>query len=167
MCVHDLSAAHAFAMTWGLVWSLLHVLLLLLDLLWRGWVTGFSFFISCFLPGLGLAWAWAFPSSIQPLPSLWVGWHLCCHVARYFCHVFIWHVLAGPLLGLLYIFLLLSSSSPILSLGLYSHCFGLPWSISSLWKLPWPILFLWASSARFISSGIPGPFQSFIPMDFC
>ena len=86
---------------------------------------------------------------------------------RYFCHVFIWLVLAGPLLGLLYIFLLLNSSSPVLSLGLYSHCFGLPWSISSLWKLPWPILFLWASSARFISSGIPDPFQSFIPMDFC
>ena len=75
MCVHDLSAAHAFAMTWGLVWSLLHVLLLLLDLLWRGWVTRPLFFASCFLSGLGFAWALAFPFVIQPLPPPWVGWH--------------------------------------------------------------------------------------------
>ena len=76
MCVHGLPIVHAFTMTWGLVWSMLF-LLLILDLLWRGWVTGLSFFISCFLPRLGLAWAWAFPSSIQPLPFLWVGWHFC------------------------------------------------------------------------------------------
>ena len=41
-------------------------------------------------------------------------------------------VLAGPLLGLLYAFLLLNSSSPALSLGLFSCCFGLPWPISLL-----------------------------------
>ena len=28
---------------------------------------------------------------------------------------------------------MLSSSNPVLSLGLYSHCYGLPWPISSLW----------------------------------
>ena len=55
ICVHGLSVVHAFAMTWGLVWFLLHVYLLILDLLWCGWITRFSFFISCFLPGLGLA----------------------------------------------------------------------------------------------------------------
>ena len=77
MCVHGLPAVHAFAMTWGLFWFLLHVLLLIFDLLWRGWVIGLSFFISCFFPWLGLAWVWTFPSSIQPLPSLWVGWHFC------------------------------------------------------------------------------------------
>ena len=83
MCVHGLSAVHAFAMTWGLAWPLLHVLLLILDLLQRKWVTGLSSFISCFLPGLGLAWAWSFPSSIQPLSSSWVGWHFC-HAAPLF-----------------------------------------------------------------------------------
>ena len=35
MCVHGLPIVHAFTMTWGLVWSLLF-LLLILDLLWRG-----------------------------------------------------------------------------------------------------------------------------------
>ena len=48
-----------------------------------------------------------------------------------FCHVIIWLVLAGPFLGLLYTFLLFSSSSSVLSLGLY--CFGLSWPISSIW----------------------------------
>ena len=42
-------------------------------------------------------------------------------------------MLTRPPLGLLYTFLLLSSSSPVLSLGLYSRCFGLPWPISLLW----------------------------------
>ena len=37
-----------------------------------------------------------------------------------------------PLLGLLYAFLLPNSSSSVLSLGLYSCCFRLPWPISSL-----------------------------------
>ena len=73
MWVKGLSAVHAFAMDWGLVWTLLPVLPLILNLLWRGWVTGSSFFVSCFLPGLGFAWTWAFPSSIQPLSSLWIG----------------------------------------------------------------------------------------------
>ena len=59
-------------------------------------------------------------------------------LSRCFCHVIIWLVLVGPLLGLLYTFLLLSSSSPVLSLGLYSHCFGLPWPISSLWDFLGP-----------------------------
>ena len=41
-------------------------------------------------------------------------------------------MLARPLLGLLYAFLLLNSNSPVLSLGLYSCCFALHWPISSL-----------------------------------
>ena len=72
-----------------------------------------------------------------------------------FCHVIIWLVLAGPFLGLLYTFLLLGSSSPVLSLGLY--CFGLSWLISSIWgflgpfysfRHPQPISFPQASSAH-------------------
>ena len=72
-------------------------------------------------------------------------------------HVSIWLVLAGPFLGLLYAFLLLNSNSLVLSLGLYSCCFGLPWPIlspsSSLGPFysfghPWPVSFLWASSAH-------------------
>ena len=54
----------------------------------------------------------------------------------------------------MYAFLLLNSSSPVLSLGLYSCCFGLPWPISLLssslgpfysFGHPWPISFPWAS----------------------
>ena len=60
-------------------------------------------------------------------------------------------------MGLLYTFLLLNSSSPVLSLSLYSRCFGLPWPISLLWGFlgpfysfghPWPISFPWASPAH-------------------
>ena len=128
-CVcHDLSAC-------------LHVLLLILDLLWCGWVSGLSFFMSYFFPRLGLAWSWAFPSLIQPLTSLRAVWH--------FCHVIIWLVLVGPPLGLLYAFLLVNSSSLVLSLGLYSCCFGLPWPISSLLS----------SLGPFYSLGILGPFH--------
>ena len=73
-------------------------------------------------------------------------------------HVIIWLVLVGPLLGLLYAFLLLDSSSPNLSLGLYSCYFGLHYSISSLssslgpfysFRHPWPVSFPWASLAHF------------------
>ena len=48
-------------------------------------------------------------------------------------------------------FLLLSSSSPVLLLGLYSCYFGLPWPVSSLWgslgpfysfRHPWPVSIL-------------------------
>ena len=76
-------------------------------------------------------------------------------------HVIIWLVLVGPLLGLLYSFLLLNSSSPVLSLGLYLCYFGLPWPISSLsssfgpfffFGHPQPISFPWASLAHSNSS---------------
>ena len=77
MWVQSLFAIHTFAMAWGFVWSLLPVLPFILNLLWHGWVIGSSFFVSCFLPGLGFAWAWAFSSSIMPLSSLWVSWHIC------------------------------------------------------------------------------------------
>ena len=55
---------------------------------------------------------------------------------------------------MLYAFLLLNSSSPVLSLGLYSCCFGLSWPISSLsgffdpfysFRHTQPVSFPWAS----------------------
>ena len=117
----------------------LHILLLVLDLLWRGWVSRPSFLMSYFFPGLGLAWSWVFPSSIHPLTSLRADWHSC--------HVIIWLVLARPLLGLLYAFLLLNSSSLVLSLSLYSCCL----------MLPWPISMLLGSLDPFYSFGHPQP----------
>ena len=82
-------------------------------------------------------------------------------------HAIIWLVLAGPLLGMLYAFLLLNSSSPALSLGLFSCCFGLPWPISSLLGSLGPFYSFRSSSDGFISLGILDPFQSSIPMGFC
>ena len=52
-------------------------------------------------------------------------WFCCCHPKASLLQTL-------PLLGLLYAFLLPNSSSPVLSLGFYSCCFGLPWPISSL-----------------------------------
>ena len=63
MCIHGLSAIHVFAMTQWFVWPLLHILLLILDFLWRECIINLPFFMPCFLPGLGLAQAWTFPSS--------------------------------------------------------------------------------------------------------
>ena len=135
----------------------LDVLLLVFDLLWNGWVSELSFFMSYFFFGLGLAWSWAFPSSIHSLPSLQVGWHHS-HAIPLFLPCYF---LTLYLLGLFWACCMLSFYSiPVAqhySLGLYSYCFG----------LPWPILFFWASSVRFISLGVPGPFQSFILMGFC
>ena len=48
MWIHGLFAIYAFATAWGLVWPLLHVLLLILNLLWREWITRSSFFIPHF-----------------------------------------------------------------------------------------------------------------------
>ena len=75
---------------------------------------------------------------------------------RYFCHVIIWLMLAVPLLGLLYSFLLLSSNSPVLSLSMYSHCFGLFWRISSLWGFLGPF---YSFGQGFLLSllNLPGP----------
>ena len=87
-------------------------------------------------------------------------------LTRCFCHVIIWLVLARPLLGLLYTFLLLSSSGPILSLGLYSRYFGLPWPISSLWGFLGPF-YSFRHHGPFNFLGHLGPFQSFILMGFC
>ena len=65
-------------------------------------------------------------------------------------------MLAGSLLGLLYAFLLLNSSSPVLSLGLYSCYFGLPWPISFPWAAPAHSnpSFPWAFAKSF---GLPWP----------
>ena len=65
-----------------------------------------------------------------------------------------------PLLGLLYAFLLPNSSSPVLSLSLYSCYFGLPWPISSLLGSFVPILFFWASLAYFIAFGLLRPIRA-------
>ena len=49
MWVHGLSAIHVFAIALGLVWPLLHVLLLILNLMWREWITRSSFFTPHFI----------------------------------------------------------------------------------------------------------------------
>ena len=89
------------------------------------------------------------------------GWWFCC------CHPKASLLQTLPLLGLLYTFLLPSFSSPVLSLGLYSCCFGLPWPISSLlgssvpFELLCPILFFWTSLAHFITFGLLCPILFF------
>ena len=89
------------------------------------------------------------------------GWWFCC------CHPKASLLQTLPLLGLLYTFLLPSFSSPVLSLGLYLCCFGLPWPISSLlgssvpFELLCPILFFWTSSAHFITFGLLCPILFF------
>ena len=94
------------------------------------------------------------------------GWWFCC------CHPKASLLQTLPFLDLLYAFLLPNSSSPVLSLGLYSCCFRLPWPISSLLGsfVPFysfgqprpvssllgsfvPFVFPWASWARLLSLG--------------
>ena len=105
ICVHCLSVAHAFAMTWKLVCAFCC-----------------SFLISCGLNGF------------LSLCSLWLasflGWALLdCGLFSfrrlastfampfcYSCSGIVWSVLVGLLLGLQYAFLLLNFSGPILSL---------------------------------------------------
>ena len=88
----------------------------------------------------------------------------------YSCHVIIWLVLVGSLLGLLYVFPLLNSSGSVISLGQYSCYFGLPWSISSLSGFlgpfhflghPQPISFPWVSLAH-SNSSFPWVFTSLL-----
>ena len=72
-------------------------------------------------------------------------WWFCCY------HLKASLLQTLPPLGLLYAFLLPNSNSPVLSLGLYSCCFGLPWPISS---------FL-GSFVPFYSFGHPQPIHHF------
>ena len=72
MCVHGLSDVHAFAMTWGLAWPLLHILLLILDLLRCKWVTGLSSFISLLPPWAGSYLCMGL-SFFNPTLTLFVG----------------------------------------------------------------------------------------------
>ena len=74
-------------------------------------------------------------------------------LTRCFCHVIIWLVIARPLLGLLYTFLLLSSSGPILSLACTHAILGFldpfhPFGAFLAHFIPLGIM------ARLISSGI-------------
>ena len=84
----------------------------------------------------------------------------------YSCCVIIWPVLVGPLLGMLYAFLLLYSSGPILSLGKYSCCFRFPWPIPLLsgflgpfhpFRHHRPILILYSHEPLLSLLGFPGP----------
>ena len=132
----------------------LHVLLLVLDILWCGWVSKLLFFISYFFPRLGLTWSWAFPSSIHSLPYLWVSWHswhaiswfLPCYYLAYAC----WAC-----------YMLSFCSIPIAStiIGLVLMLFWAFLTHFIAFELPWPILFFWASSVCFISLGIIDPFH--------
>ena len=143
----------------------LHVLLLVLDLLWCGWVSKLSFFISYFFPRLGLTWSWAFPSSIHSLPYLWVGWHSCHAISLFLpCHPIVPAMLLFGLclLGLFWACYILSFCSiPIVSIiiGLVLMLFWAFLAHFIAFELPWPILFFWASSVRFISLGIIRPFH--------
>ena len=102
-------------------------------------------------PASSVGWVllWHGPFLLQSSPCL------LCELAdnpailpHCLCHVASWLMLPGPPLDLPCTFLLLSSCSPVLLLGLFSYNFG----------LPWPVLFLWAFSARFIPLGIFGSF---------
>ena len=76
----------------------------------------------------------------------------------YSCCGVIWFVIVGPLLGLLYAFLSLNYSDPILSLGLHSCYFEPSWPIPLLTGFLGPFLSSWASSAHFLFLDILGPF---------
>ena len=101
------------------------------------------------------------------------GWWFCC----YYPKASLLQTL--PLLGLLYAFLLPNSRSPVLSLGLYSCCFRLPWPISLLlgsfvpfysFRHPRPISSLSGSFVPFYSFRHPQPVSSlsgsFVPFVF-
>ena len=114
--------------------------------MWHGWVTRSSFFVSCFLRGLGFAWAWAFPSSIQPLSSLWVGWH--------FCHATSLPLPCCILVCACWASFGLAAHFPFYSVHVAQYYYwacshtilgflGLFYSFGH----PWPASFLWASSA--------------------
>ena len=117
--------------------------------------------------------------------SSWGWWFCCCHpkasllkslplfssIVSVDClYVIILLMPAGPLLGLLYAFLLLNSSSPVLSLGLYYavssflgsfHCFRAPLSHFILLGTLEPFHRFWAPLSHFIFLGILGPFHHF------
>ena len=143
----------------------LHILLLVLDLLWHGWVSGHSFFMSYFFPRLGLAWLWAFPSSIHPLTSLRVDWH-SCHAIPLFLPCYYLTCACWASFGSAVCFPSTQFQLPSTVIGLVLMLFWASLAHFIAFKLPWPILFFWASPAHFISSGIRGPFQSFVPMSF-
>ena len=134
--------------------------LLFMRLPWPGGLSGlcctfcYSFLTFCAVDeSLGLRSL--YPASSVGWVLLWHGPFLLCELAdnpailpHCLCHVASWLMLPGPPLDLPCTFLLLSSCSPVLLLGLFSYNFG----------LPWPVLFLWAFSARFIPLGIFGSF---------
>ena len=70
-------------------------------------------------------------------------------------HAIIWLVLVGPLLGLLYAFLLLNSSSPALFIGLVLMLFWASLTRFIAFGLPWPISSLLGSLGPFYSFGHP------------
>ena len=131
---------------------LLRILLLVFfNLLWHGGVIRSSFFASCFFSGLGFARVWIFPSSIWPLPSLWVDWHFCYVVMLSF-NLY--------LLGLLWAYYMLFFYSVHVAqyfCWAYSHTI-----LSFLGPFH-----SFEAFAYFISLGILGQFYYYIPMSFC
>ena len=121
--------------------------------------------LSYFFPRLGLAWLWAFPSSIHPLTSLRVDWH-SCHAIPLFLPCYYLTCACWASFGSAVCFPSTQFQLPSTIIGLVLMLFWASLAHFIAFKLPWPILFFWASPAHFISSGIPGPFQSFVPMSF-
>ena len=79
--------------------------------------------------------------------------YLCCGV--------IWLVLAGLLLGQLYVLLWIGYNALVWSLNLYSCYFGLSWPITLFVGSFGPFLSPWVFSAHLLSLGILGPFSNF------
>ena len=156
MCVHGLLTVHAFAWLGGLSGLCCTFCYSFLTSYGVDELLGFhSLYLASSLGWVLLGHG---PFLLQSNPYPFCGSIDTSAIPPYcFCHAIIWFVLARPPLGLLYTFLLLNSSSPVLSLSLYSRCFGLPWPISLLWGFlgpfysfghPWPISFPWASPAH-------------------
>ena len=165
MCVHGLSVVHAFVITWRLVCTFCYLFLASC-----GVNESLSFHSLCLTSFLGRA---LLDCGIFLLLS--IPYPFCRSVNTstmsfcYSCRAIICLMLIRPLLGLLYAFLLLNSSSPASSLGWNSSCFGLPWPISSLpsflglfhsFRHPRPISFPWASLV-YSNSSFPWVFAKF------
>ena len=125
------------------------ILPLILNLLWRGLLSNFSFPYGLLLSRAGLCLIVGFSffslllysfRGLAAIPAM-----LLCYS---YCGV-IWPQLVGHLLSLLRILLSIGYNDLVWSLGLYSHYFG----------LSWPITLLVGSFVPFLSSlGILGPF---------
>ena len=119
----------------------LHILLSILDFLWRELFSDFSLWFAP-LMGLGFIWLWVFLSSAHsfaPFCSLAFPTALFCYS---YCDV-IWTKSAGPL----WVCYLFFSQWLSMIIGLLLHGLWAPASHLFPFGCPWPIYFPWASSA--------------------